>query len=85
MVLGEARASYVAFAANGDFDALLDMTEWWADIIDLPCAIWLDADADEAMMRELIEAGADYLAPEVAADNEPDRLARIHELVKSSK
>jgi thiamine-phosphate pyrophosphorylase len=85
MVLGEAGASYVAFAANGDFDALLDMTEWWADIIDLPCAIWLDADADEAMMRELIEAGADYLAPEVAADTEPDRLARIHELVKSSK
>jgi thiamine-phosphate pyrophosphorylase len=85
MVLGEAGASYVAFAANDDFDALLDMTEWWADIIDLPCAIWLDADADEAMMRELIEAGADYLAPEVVADTEPDRLARIHELVKSSK
>jgi thiamine-phosphate pyrophosphorylase len=84
MILGEAGPSYVAFAADGDFDALIEMTEWWADIIDLPCAIWLAEDADEQMIRELIKAGADYLAPEVTADTDPARLARIRELVKPS-
>lgn len=83
MILGEAGASYVAFAADGDPDALLEMTEWWADIIEVPCAIWLDGNADEQMIRELVRAGADYLAPEVAADTDIDRLARMHELVMS--
>jgi hypothetical protein len=84
MILGEAGPSYVAFAADSDFDALLEMTEWWAEIIDLPCAVWLAEDADEQMIRELIRAGADYLAPEVRADADPGRLARIRELMQSS-
>lgn len=84
MVLGEAGASYVAFAANGDTDALLEMTEWWGDIIEVPCAIWLDRDADEDMVRKLIGAGADYIAPEVAPDAEIDWLSRLHELVMSA-
>jgi thiamine-phosphate pyrophosphorylase len=88
-VLAEAGASYVAFGVQDEpddrrFDELVEMTEWWADIIELPCVIWLDADADETMMRELIEAGADFLAPEVTVDTDPDRLAHIGELTKST-
>ncbi|HKJ61008.1 MAG TPA: thiamine phosphate synthase [Hyphomicrobiales bacterium] len=89
MVLGEAGASYVAFGADGGtdaarFDALVEMTEWWGGIIELPCAIWLDADADETQMRTLIEAGADYLAPEMTVETDLDRLAHIAELMKST-
>jgi thiamine-phosphate pyrophosphorylase len=87
MVRAESGANYVAFGGDTGMDdagleALADMTQWWADIIELPCVIWLDAETDEAMMRELIEAGADYLAPEVTADADTDRLARIGELMK---
>lgn len=85
MVLGEAGASYVAFSADGaPFEALVEMTQWWAAIVELPCAVWLNADADEAQICELIKAGADYLAPEIMAETSLDQFALIGELMKST-
>lgn len=89
MVFAEAGANYVAFGRDGgsgpeDFEQLVEMTRWWGEIIELPCAIWLDADTVDAQIRELIEAGADYLAPEVTANADMVRLVQIAELVKST-
>ncbi|MBX2805111.1 MAG: thiamine phosphate synthase [Hyphomicrobiales bacterium] len=86
--LGEAGVSYVAFgggngAAAVDFDALAEITQWWGDIVELPCVVRLGPEADERQMRELIEAGADYLAPDIRANADTDRLALISNVMKS--
>ena len=85
MALGEAGASYIAFGADdAPFDALIEMTEWWAGIIELPCAVWLDAEVEEVQMRALIRAGADYLAPEISAEASLDRLVHMRDLMEST-
>ena len=64
MVLGELGADYVAFApAGADAEvraARRDLLAWWAELFEVPCVAWDVADAGEG--RELVLAGADFLA-----------------------
>jgi thiamine-phosphate pyrophosphorylase len=68
MALGEAGADYVAFGANGDsstesLDDLADMIDWWSGLIEMPCAVWLPREADQATLTGLVAAGADFILP----------------------
>ena len=82
MELAEAGADYVAFGRAGEsVDDLADMVSWWSDIIEIPCAAWLRADAPEESWRKLAGCGADFIVPGPEIWDEAgavrDRLARI--------
>jgi thiamine-phosphate pyrophosphorylase len=82
MSLTEAGADYVAFGRSGEHpDGIAAMVRWWSDIIEIPCAVWLPADAAEEDWRKLGAAGADFIVPEPEIWDDTgavrDRLARI--------
>lgn len=70
MLLGERGAEYVAFgpAPAGD---LLDVIEWWAEVVEVPCVAF--AGGGEAGV--LARAGADFVA--IAADPAGDLVAVV--------
>jgi thiamine-phosphate pyrophosphorylase len=73
MTLAEAGADYIAFGRGEDGKAIEDLAEmigWWGELIELPCAAWLAADAPEAAWR-MLAAGADFVIPGPEIWDEP--------------
>jgi thiamine-phosphate pyrophosphorylase len=86
MVLAEAGADYVAFGGGPgddgrDIEALVEMTNWWAELFELPCALCVTREDSDDDIRRLVEAGADFLMPEIDADAPDEALARLREFL----
>ncbi len=82
MLAGESGADYVAFdAAGADFEALAEMVGWWAELFEVPCAVWTGPETGDAEIRRLVEAGADYIAPECGPDTDIETLKRLSGLL----
>jgi thiamine-phosphate pyrophosphorylase len=84
MVMGEGGADYIAFgehwdAGGRDPEALAAIVSWWAELFELPCVAWLGAADPEGEARQLIGAGADFLAlvPPEGQGSEIGRLGRV--------
>jgi thiamine-phosphate pyrophosphorylase len=85
MEVGEAGASYIAFDDDGagGLGEVAAMIRWWDELFEVPCVAWGHEGYDEATLRLLIDAGADFLSmpfPRVTgpgAAQEITRWARI--------
>jgi thiamine-phosphate pyrophosphorylase len=73
----EAGADYVAFGAfyptttkTTEFKADLELLEWWAELMEVPCVAIGGITLGNAM--PLVEAGADFLAISSAIWTHPD-------------
>jgi thiamine-phosphate pyrophosphorylase len=80
--MAEAGADYVAFGRSGESaDDIAEIASWWSDLIEIPCAVWLPADAPEEDWRKLAGSGADFVVPGLEIWDDigavRDRLARI--------
>jgi len=67
MTMAEEGADYVAFGEFGLPDApgsveTAEMIQWWHDLFEIPCVAWARESYEEADLRDVIHAGADYLA-----------------------
>jgi thiamine-phosphate pyrophosphorylase len=84
MLMAEGGADYVAFGETGaaDLDERAEMIGWWSEVFEVPCVAWLrDGESfDEA--RDLVRAGADFLAVEAGAAGH--ELSRLCELTKNA-
>jgi thiamine-phosphate pyrophosphorylase len=77
---GEAGADYVAFGAffptttkDAPIRAEMDILQWWAELMELPCVAIGGIDATNC--APLVRAGADFLAVVGAVWNHPDGAA----------
>lgn len=68
MQAGEDGADYVAFGEAGaaEIDETAAMVRWWNEIFEVPCVAWAQDGWDDAALRTLTDAGADYLSPPAA-------------------
>jgi thiamine-phosphate pyrophosphorylase len=86
MFMAEGGADYVAFGEIGlaEFDERVEMIGWWSEVFEVPCVAWLrDGEGfDEA--RDLVRAGADFLAVEFKAGDAGHALSRLRELTKNA-
>src|SRR5262245_31463285 len=78
MIAGERGADYLMFGEpNGGrpaFDAILERVAWWAELFEPPCIGYA---ADVAEIAPLVDAGADFVALEMACSDSREAVARI--------
>jgi thiamine-phosphate pyrophosphorylase len=83
MTLAEAGADYIAFGRRlAEGETLADLAEtigWWSALFEIPCVVYLAADAPESAWRDCAAAGADFLLPGVEIWQEADRVLETAE------
>lgn len=84
MVVGEAGASYIAFDDDGvdNLGEVAAMIQWWDELFEVPCVAWGHEGYDEAALRLLIDAGADFLSMPFPRTTGPGAAQEISRLVR---
>lgn len=88
MLMAEDGADYIAFGELGltedaGAEAVADMIAWWADIFEVPCVAWGREHYGHDDLRDLVDAGADYLSVDLGAGAGPDVAGRYAAIAES--
>ncbi len=86
MTAAEQGADYIVFGRRNptpdEFNQTLDLIGWWAGVIEVPCVAL--GEITPATCRELVTAGADFLAVDAAIWGHPDGPAAGIEAMRSA-